>query len=479
MFFTQTPLSGEEDISVFKTSTNTSTETLVNDSNSDNNGTSVNHGNAAGSLIFGVADGVGGWNDVGISPSVFARTLTSYVKAMSKFEWKLYHREPIDIKNVVRRAFTLMKLHHQSDEVVGLRAQKKESNEEAIPCCGSSTIAACELQLDTGELTTGVLGDSTYSIFQLTSSSESPGSELESNTADGEMGAGEIVQVKSVFNSTEQQHRFNMPYQLCIPPTQEQIQRQKYRKNQKHMYQNESGDKRVEKESANDIRMARNSDSFGDNEQYIGKTGDGRAANGGERRIEDVVEYYSPKMEAITHQVLEQLDSYTFDHEAKQGLDTPNDMVMNSHELGNNSLVLMATDGLFDNVAVAEIETLMESHMQNMRNIQNMQRLNNGVGGQKALGISDDKLEQMVMQQLTADIVKLAIVNYASKESTTPFSERAKQAGYSYTGGKPDDVTIVLCWLKEAKGDKKDNGDGRGGGKNSIDSDRFNFKAKL
>ncbi|KAJ2794903.1 hypothetical protein H4R21_005316, partial [Coemansia helicoidea] len=50
---------------------------------------------------------------------------------------------------------------------------------------------------------------------------------------------------------------------------------------------------------------------------------------------------------------------------------------------------------------------------------------------------------------LAYSIAAQAVANYIQKDLRSPFAERAKLAGWSYAGGKPDDVTIMLAWIRD------------------------------
>ncbi|KAJ2171787.1 hypothetical protein GGF45_004866, partial [Coemansia sp. RSA 551] len=57
---------------------------------------------------------------------------------------------------------------------------------------------------------------------------------------------------------------------------------------------------------------------------------------------------------------------------------------------------------------------------------------------------------------LAYSIAAQAVANYIQGDLRSPFAERAKLAGYSFTGGKPDDVTVMLAWIKDtSKPDQK------------------------
>jgi len=118
-------------------------------------------------MVFGIADGVGGWNKSGVDPSLFAWDLMNSCKEASQYleDWP-------DPKTVLIDGY---------DTVV----RKKEVK------AGSST--ACILTLDkiSGIIYSTNLGDSGFTV---------------------------IRDNKVIFKTQEQQHYFNAPYQLSIIP---------------------------------------------------------------------------------------------------------------------------------------------------------------------------------------------------------------------------------------------------------------------
>ncbi|OAF64967.1 hypothetical protein A3Q56_07321, partial [Intoshia linei] len=85
-----------------------------------------------------------------------------------------------------------------------------------------------------------------------------------------------------------------------------------------------------------------------------------------------------------------------------------------------NDIILIATDGLFDN----------------MFNIEILENL-------KSLNTNSTHLMQH-MQDVVNNIVKKAHSNAFDSEWMSPFAETAHQHGISMKGGKPDDITVVL-----------------------------------
>ncbi|KAJ2161179.1 Protein phosphatase 2C 7 [Coemansia sp. RSA 552] len=304
---------------------------------------SLFHERVRQNVVFGVADGVGGWNESGIDPSVFSRSLTAYSAAAAGRTFLVHDSDEVDPKDVMRRAFA------------GMR-------QDGIPAYGSATELVLSLSLASGRLRTAQLGDSTYVVLD--------------------------PRQRARYVSTEQQHRFNMPYQLTIPPT-------------------------------------------GDGEQPGGE--------GGARFFRPpAVDEGSDE----AHRMRRQVEEDNFADLAAVGFDTPADARAGSHPLGHNDVVVAATDGLFDNVRVDEVEKLAERFMQAIGQVRNMQDL----GKDKP---SPEAATSDLFGGLAYSVAAQAVANYIQHDLRSPFAERAKLAGYSFTGGKPDDVTVMLAWVQE------------------------------
>jgi protein phosphatase PTC7 len=107
--------------------------------------------------VIGVADGVGGWGDIGVDPALYSKSLMEGAKLA--VDTPMFTRDPVDIMN---------EAYHYSTYVQG-----------------SST--ACILVLDGTHINAANLGDSGFMIVR--------GLEI-------------------IYRSKEQQHSFNFPYQI-------------------------------------------------------------------------------------------------------------------------------------------------------------------------------------------------------------------------------------------------------------------------
>lgn len=219
--------------------------------------------------LLSVADGVGGWNLQGVDPAKYSRKLEANVKLYFARDESGYRANP-------KR---LMEIAAQND---------KET--------GSSTFVIATIDPEEPKLRVGFLGDSGYMIVR--------------------RNAAGVAEVN--YRSTEQQHKFNFPFQC-------------------------------------------------------GTNGD---------PISSALEF--------------------------------------THDIQPNDLVIMATDGLWDNVFDNEIINIVEEHKSSQ------------------------------LQQITDAIANFAYKKSKDKKFMSPFAKGAIQAGYRFAGGKEDDITVVAGIVREA-----------------------------
>ncbi|CAF0752797.1 unnamed protein product [Didymodactylos carnosus] len=121
--------------------------------------------------FLGVADGVGGWREHGIDPSIFSSSLMDACKTL--IDKKLIDLGPLTLK-----------------ELLSMGYKQLLENKQCI--VGSSTACIVALHKEKSILHTANLGDSGFVI---------------------------IRKNQIVHRSQEQQHYFNSPFQLAIHPT--------------------------------------------------------------------------------------------------------------------------------------------------------------------------------------------------------------------------------------------------------------------
>lgn len=119
--------------------------------------------------ILGVADGVGGWRDYGVDPSDFSYSLMRSMERIASVSNPWSFRNPVDL----------------------LSAAFRELLHSKRPITGSSTACILVLDHESSNLFTVNIGDSGFLVVR----------------------KGRVV-----HKSEEQQHYFNTPFQLALPP---------------------------------------------------------------------------------------------------------------------------------------------------------------------------------------------------------------------------------------------------------------------
>lgn len=106
--------------------------------------------------------------------------------------------------------------------------------------------------------------------------------------------------------------------------------------------------------------------------------------------------------------------------------DSPNLAIIESHDIFDKDIVIVASDGLWDNLYDDMILEIINDKVKMLDG-----RLSN--------------VECEVIAEILASLAekKSKDINYES-----PFSKRARMKGYQYFGGKEDDITIVVTQVK-------------------------------
>lgn len=227
--------------------------------------------------ILGVADGVGGWRDYGVDPSDFSYSLLRSIDRITSVCNPCNYRNPVDL----------------------LSAAFRELIQSKRPITGSSTACILILDHDSSNLFTVNIGDSGFLVVR----------------------KGQVV-----HKSEEQQHYFNTPFQLALPPP-----------------------------------------GHGDS-------------------------------------VLS---------------DSPESAHQSSFAVQDGDVILLATDGVFDNVP----QSLLVAELSKL-------------GGVK---------DQIFVQQAANSIALMARSLALDGRYLSPFAQRARDYGIRAIGGKPDDITVLLA----------------------------------
>lgn len=118
--------------------------------------------------------------------------------------------------------------------------------------------------------------------------------------------------------------------------------------------------------------------------------------------------------------------------------DSPDDADVYALPVMEGDLFVVASDGLWDNLHDREVCDLAARTISPQ---EAMQAFAEGPGALQGPGNSTDP------GKLAAVMAHAAFHRARETSTTTPFAERAREAGYSHSGGKLDDITVVCSWV--------------------------------
>ena len=104
--------------------------------------------------------------------------------------------------------------------------------------------------------------------------------------------------------------------------------------------------------------------------------------------------------------------------------DSPKDADETFIKASVGDILVLATDGVWDNIWVSDIENEIK----------------------RALRLSN---YEKIAQEIANTIGEMAAKNGANQRYDSPFAAEARRAGYNYIGGKLDDVTVVAAIVSE------------------------------
>ncbi|GBG59274.1 hypothetical protein CBR_g32289 [Chara braunii] len=126
-----------------------------------------------------------------------------------------------------------------------------------------------------------------------------------------------------------------------------------------------------------------------------------------------------------------QQHSFNFPYQlGSGGSDSPESAEMYGIAVAPGDVIIVGTDGLFDNVYDTELATVV------------MHSINSGWGPQDTA------------QRISA----IARLRAQDKHRQTPFARAAQEAGYRYQGGKMDDITVIVSYVTEKEKEKEKSG---------------------
>ena len=123
----------------------------------------------------------------------------------------------------------------------------------------------------------------------------------------------------------------------------------------------------------------------------------------------------------------EQVYSFNFPYQCGTGAELPYDAVDMEHKILDDDIIVMATDGVFDNLYNKDIIKCVKSKL-----------------------TKDKKLKPM--QEVADCIAKTADEYGKRKDYESPFAKSAREHGKKYPNhGKEDDVTVIVAQIETKK----------------------------
>eukprot|EP00403_Amphidinium_massartii_P023860 CAMPEP_0178398170 /NCGR_PEP_ID=MMETSP0689_2-20121128/14635_1 /TAXON_ID=160604 /ORGANISM="Amphidinium massartii, Strain CS-259" /LENGTH=566 /DNA_ID=CAMNT_0020018925 /DNA_START=89 /DNA_END=1790 /DNA_ORIENTATION=- len=119
-------------------------------------------------------------------------------------------------------------------------------------------------------------------------------------------------------------------------------------------------------------------------------------------------------------------------------MDEPSDADPYSWKVQHGDLLVMGSDGLFDNLYQKEIQDICDCATSPF-DVE-------GLGGLK-LTASTQHLEEELASRLAIAIAQAAFLKSINRRSNVPFNDHAKKVNVSHIGGKTDDITCVCAWV--------------------------------
>lgn len=119
----------------------------------------------------------------------------------------------------------------------------------------------------------------------------------------------------------------------------------------------------------------------------------------------------------------EQQHSFNVPYQVGQSGDRPHTAVINTHKLEINDIIVLATDGLWDNLNVEQVLEILPKY--------NEDKDTSTINTQKFSNALAEEAERLSMNQ----------------EYMSPFALNAKKLNRRYVGGKPDDVSVIVSQI--------------------------------
>ena len=303
-------------------------------------------------VALGVADGVGGWSELGVDPALFSWALMNNAENIARLTDSAAEA---DMESPPGKA--LATDFNREKKVLDAQTILDGAYTELVQSgtveAGSSTACILSLCKMTGTLRASNLGDSAFLL---------------------------IRDKKCIYESPSQQHFWNCPYQLTVLPQKERERQQR--------------------------RVHDSSDS-------------------------DSSSGFKAKSTRVTQP------------KKKYVQDLPKDAVQTSHQLQDGDVIVLATDGFWDNVFTKEAIELVDREL---GDIVGSNHHHNGAQppGEGGVVLSAEEILARV-RALSKRLTNTARRFSLDVKRNTPFSQGARHIP---CGGKVDDITVIVTLVR-------------------------------
>ncbi len=126
-------------------------------------------------------------------------------------------------------------------------------------------------------------------------------------------------------------------------------------------------------------------------------------------------------------------------HEAT---DKPSDAMLSTFFLENDDVIVVGTDGLWDNVSEKEILAVIENRIKSSS-------ASTSSSSSSSLGSNQAFLNKKEVDACAKELTQKAFEHANDRSRTTPYSLAATEHfDMVYNGGKKDDITVLVCKIK-------------------------------
>ncbi|KAJ1981252.1 Protein phosphatase 2C 7 [Dimargaris xerosporica] len=127
-------------------------------------------------------------------------------------------------------------------------------------------------------------------------------------------------------------------------------------------------------------------------------------------------------------------------------LDYPKDARVNEFTLRPDDIVVLGTDGVFDNLFLEDVTTVLKDALDERRVSALVAKAQDAQ--QPLTSDTVAEIQQSCLSQAAQAITSLAVLYSVRPDYQSPFAKRSLNSTMHFNGGKVDDTTVMLLWWK-------------------------------